>query len=301
MSNLENPTSGLLVLDKPQDMTSRRVVDAVVRLVGRSVRVGHAGTLDPLATGVLVVALGAATRLIEHVQRMTKQYRALIRLGVTSETDDADGPVVECPVDPIPTEAEVRAALAGQVGTIAQVPPRFAALKVDGRRAYDLARRGDAPDLRPRPVRIDAIEVIRYAWPELEIDVTCGAGTYIRAIARDVGERLGCGGLIAALRRTRIGPFGVEQALDPRHLTAEVLASHLRPALEAVSDLPRLRLDAEQAALVRNGRALDARRVAGAVACPRGWVALVDAEGRLVALGEADPVSGRVAPRRVLA
>jgi tRNA pseudouridine55 synthase len=288
---------GLLNLDKPGGMTSREVVDLVARPL-RRVKVGHAGTLDPLATGVLVVCVGGATRLIEYVQRMPKTYRAVIRLGARSDTLDADGTVVEVADPPVPTADRVRAALAGQVGTIAQVPPQFSALKVAGRRAYDEARAGREVELAAREVTIGRIELLGFAWPRLEVEVECGGGTYIRSIARDVGEALGCGGLIEVLVRTRIGPFRVEEAIDPRGLTPEAIPGLLRPAVEAVAALPRLRLSAEQVGRVARGQALEAARLPDPA--PPGEVALLGPDGRLVAVAESDSRSGRILPRRVL-
>jgi tRNA pseudouridine55 synthase len=290
--------TGFLDLNKPPGVTSRDVVNAVVRLVGRRTKAGHAGTLDPLASGVLVVAVGSATRLIEHVQAQAKSYRAVVRLGARSDTLDADGQIEEVSDPPVPDEAAVRAALASQVGMIEQIPPQFSALKVGGRRAYDLARRGEAVELAARPVRIDRVELLRYAWPRLEIAVDCGAGTYIRSIARDVGEALGCGGLIEVLERTAVGVFRLADALDPAALRAESLAGHLRPLTDAVPDLPRVPLDPEQADRIARGAALDARRLAPPP--PPGELALLAPDGTLLALAEHDPAAGHVRPRRVL-
>src|SRR4051812_37661406 len=250
--------SGVLNLDKPGGMTSRDVVDLVAKPL-RKVKVGHAGTLDPLASGVLVVCVGAATRLIEYVQGMPKTYRTVVRLGARSDTLDADGRI-EVEADPrVPTEADVLEALAAQVGTIEQVPPQFSALKVEGRRAYDLARAGQAVALAARPVRVDRIELISYAWPRLEFTVDCGSGTYIRSIARDVGEALGCGGLIEVLVRTRIGPFLQADALDPTGRPIEAILARLRPSVDALGEMPKLGLTI--------GRS---RRSRWARACPPG-------------------------------
>lgn len=293
--------SGVLNLAKPSGMTSRDVVDLISRPL-RKVKVGHAGTLDPLASGVLVVCIGAATRLIDRVQAMPKAYRAVIRLGATSDTLDADGRIAPHP-DPdlaAPAEAAVRAALAAQVGTLAQVPPQFSALKVAGRRAYDLARAGEAVALAPRPVRVDRIELIAYAWPRLEIAVDCGSGTYIRSIARDVGEALGVGGLIDVLARTRIGPFTLDDALDPVGRPVDALLGRLRPPVDALGDAPRLVVDAGQAALAAGGRPLDPARVRGAAGLAPGEVALIGPDGALVALAEVLP-SGAIQPRKVFA
>lgn len=286
---------GILCLNKPNGVTSRAVVDRVVRPLGRKVKAGHAGTLDPLASGVLVVCVGAATRLIEYVQRQPKTYRTVVLLGARSDTHDADGTVTPDPDAVAPTAAAVAAAVAGQVGMIRQKPPEYSALKVEGRRAYDLARAGEAVDLAPRPVTVHRIDLLSYDWPRLALEIECGGGTYIRSIARDVGEALGCGGLVEVLVRTRIGAFTLTDAVDPSTLSAATIAASLRPAAEAVAALPMIRVTAEQVADVARGRALN---MAGLPACE---VALLGPDGLLVAVAEADPVTGRVAPRRVLA
>lgn len=295
------PLEGLLVLDKPAGITSRDAVNRIVRLVGRKTRVGHAGTLDPLATGVLVVAIGAATRLIEYVQRMPKTYRAVVRLGARSETDDADGTVEPVPDVSIPGAEQIGEALAAQTGTILQQPPRYSALKLEGQRAYDLARRGEEVELRPREVHVARIEILAYAWPLLELEIDCGSGTYIRSIARDLGEALGCGGLIEALRRTRIGPFTVAEAVDPIALDREGLGRALRPPIEAVGELPQVGLDAGQVTRIVQGQSLSAPPLLG-VPGTGGEVALLGPDGALVAIATADGAEdGRVRPTRVLA
>jgi tRNA pseudouridine55 synthase len=290
---------GLLNLNKPAGVTSRAVVDRVVGLVPRS-KVGHAGTLDPLATGVLVIAVGPATRLIDFIQRMQKTYRTVIRLGARSDTLDANGRVTEVASPYRPQEAEVREVLAGQVGSIAQRPPEYSALKVRGERAYDLARAGKAVDLASRVVSIRRIDLLEYEWPRLELEIDCGGGTYIRAVARDVGEALGCGGIIEVLTRTRIGPFLLSQALDPEILSAATIRGKLQPALDAVATLPRVTLSAAQLEDVIQGRAL-VRGGQTSDVVPPGEVALVGPDGRLAAVAEHVAGSGRILPRRVLA
>ena len=199
--------NGLLVIDKPGGMTSRNVVNRVQRWFPKGTKVGHTGTLDPLATGVLVVCVGAATRLADLVQGMGKSYRSRFRLGARSDTDDADGTVTPVPGATPPTEEQVRATLGTFVGQIEQRPPAYSALKLGGRRAHDLARRGKVVSVAPRVVRVDAARLLGYDWPFVDVEIDCGKGTYIRSIARDLGEKLGCGGLVEALRRTRVGPF----------------------------------------------------------------------------------------------
>src|SRR5262245_17587642 len=191
--------NGLLVLDKPAGLTSRDAVDRAQRWLPRGVKVGHAGTLDPLATGVLVLCLGSATRLVEYVQRMGKTYRSVFRLGGTSDSDDADGAITPVEGAKDPGRDAVAAALAAFVGQLTQVPPAYSAAKVAGRRSYDLARGGESVDLKPRTVEVYGIDLLRYAWPEAEVEVRCGKGTYIRSLARDLGRQLGCGGYVQTL------------------------------------------------------------------------------------------------------
>ncbi len=289
---------GLLNLNKPSGMTSRAALDQAVRWFPRKLKAGHTGTLDPLASGVLVLALGSATRLVDLVQRMPKLYRTRILLGARSDTLDADGRVENVSIPVIPDVESIRQVLAGQVGEILQRPPAFSAVKVNGRRAYDLARAGQAVEISPRPVRIDRIEVLSYTWPLLELEVECGGGTYIRSIARDLGDALGCGGLVQTLVRTRIGPFTLGDALDLAEVNHDTLIARLLPARSATANLPSISLDEDQTRSVSQGRALDAASLfPGSV--PQGEIALLDAQGRLLGLGECDGVRW-IHPRKVL-
>lgn len=247
--------NGLLVVDKPGGMTSRDAVDRVQRWFPKGTKIGHTGTLDPLATGVLVVCIGAATRLADYVQAMGKSYTSRFRLGATSSSDDADGEVTETPAAVPPPREQVVEALAGFVGTVAQVPPAVSALKVGGRRAHDLARKGERFELTARPVRIDAVRLIEYAWPFADVEVYCGKGTYIRSIARDLGAKLGCGGLVQTLRRTRVGPFMAEQGVGVDEPPADIGAV-LRPMAQAVVGMPTDCLGEDDARRFRQGQAV---------------------------------------------
>lgn len=210
---------GLLLVDKPLGPTSMDVCRRVRwRLVQggapKRVKVGHGGTLDPLATGLLVVMVGKATGLCERVMAGTKVYVAEIDLSCFSTTDDQEGEKTVVEVAPPPTREVVEAACVRFVGpAVMQAPPAFSAIKVEGRRAYDLARRGDELMLPARPVRIDRVEVLEFAWPLLTVEVECGKGTYIRSLARDIGKALGTGGCLASLRRTRVGRWRVQDAV----------------------------------------------------------------------------------------
>jgi len=260
-------------------MTSRRAVDLVQRLA-RPAKVGHAGTLDPLATGVLVVCVGAATRLIEYVQRMPKSYVGTFLLGRQSPTEDVEGHVVELPNPPIPTLEQIHQAASNLTGNIFQRPPAFSALKLNGRRAYKLARKGQTLELQPRPVTIHGIAVRSYNYPQLVLAVDCGSGTYIRSLGRDLAQSLGTSAVMSALVRTAIGNFHLSDALDPRELNAENLPGHLLPPLHAVDSLPRIELTTEEITRVHNGQSITKHTdAANAVE-----LAAVDEQGNLVAV-----------------
>jgi len=277
LSGAQQPLCGILNVDKPLGWPSPDVVALVRRLSGQR-QVGHAGTLDPLATGVLLVALGAATRLAEYLMHGRKCYLARVRLGIRTTTDDAEGQIVLTrPTDGL-TRERVDAALAGLRGTIRQVPPSYAAIKQGGVPAYKLARRGQAAELPAREVRIDGLALLSDEGrseppsvdktPLLELLVWCGAGTYIRALARDLGEALGCGGHLQSLRRLSSGAFDVEEAVGVtalRRLAAEGRL-HERPYAmdEAVASWPALVTDDVTAAAVQHGHAVEGgRREAG--------------------------------------
>jgi tRNA pseudouridine55 synthase len=245
---------GLLNLNKPGGMTSRDAVDVVQRLLPRRTKIGHAGTLDPLASGVLVLCVGAATRLIGHVQRMPKRYTGAFLLGRRSPTEDVEGDVTELEDPPVPTPEAFAAAARALVGVIQQRPPAYSALKVQGRRAYDVARRGGDVDLKPRPVTVYRLDVRRYEYPEVTLDVECGAGTYIRSLGRDLAESLGTAAVMSGLVRTAIGEFSIDRAVGPEQLDRATLAEHLLPAILAVPTLPRVVLSAEEMTEIGHGR-----------------------------------------------
>jgi tRNA pseudouridine55 synthase len=289
---------GLLIIDKPGGMTSRAAVDRVLRSFPRRTRIGHTGTLDPLATGVLVMCLGSATRLAEYIQNMRKTYRTQLLLGARSDTDDADGTITAVPGARAPDTATVAACVAEFVGDNEQVPPAYSAAKVTGQRAYDLARRGEEVTLRPRRVSIYAIEVLHYAYPYLELEVHCGKGTYIRSLARDLGERLGCGALVQTLRRTRVGRFTVEAALA-LDADADMVRSRLLPVEFAVSDLPRLVLAEREWMRLIHGQSVTVAEVPEGAAEIR-EVAVFDAAHRLIAVAMLDPHLKLLRPVKVL-
>lgn len=244
---------GLVVVDKSPGMTSHDVVARVRRLAGTR-KVGHAGTLDPMATGVLVLGVERATRLLGHLMLTEKAYDATIRLGAATTTDDAEGEVTSThPVDAVRAD-DVRAELARLVGDIEQVPTAVSAIKVDGKRAYARVRDGEQVELEARPVTIHEIVVHEVALPDVRISVRCSSGTYIRAIARDVGAALGVGGHLTALRRTAVGPFDLAAARTLDQLADDFAVLPIAQAARA--SFPVVDLDDEQAADVRVGRAL---------------------------------------------
>jgi tRNA pseudouridine55 synthase len=220
---------GIINLDKPPGLTSAGAVSRVKRLLHGQFKVGHAGSLDPFATGVLLVLVGAATRSCEELMNLPKSYDATVLLGATTPTDDIDSPATAWPGAVPATLEAIHAALARCVGEIAQRPPAYSALKVGGRRAYALARAGREFELPPRLVRIDGIELRRYDWPTLDLHVRCGRGTYIRALARDLGSGLNVGGHLTALRRTSVGPFTADASVTLETLETQGVAAHLQP------------------------------------------------------------------------
>jgi tRNA pseudouridine55 synthase len=249
-----SPEPGLVVVDKPGGMTSHDVVSRVRRLAGTR-KVGHAGTLDPMATGVLVVAIDRATRLLGHLALTDKRYDATIRLGASTTTDDAEGEVLETRSTTGLTEAAVRAALAGFGGEIDQVPSSVSAVKVAGKRAYERVREGEQVELPPRRVTVHALDVTTVELPDVRVSVHCTSGTYIRAIARDAGAALGVGGHLTALRRTAVGPFTLDHARSLEDLTGHFALTPIAEAARAT--FPAVDLDEERSAHVRVGRRID--------------------------------------------
>jgi tRNA pseudouridine55 synthase len=269
-------TAGIVVVDKPAGMTSHDVVGRCRRLFGTR-KVGHAGTLDPMATGVLVVGIDRATKILGLLTATDKTYAATIRLGQTTSTEDAEGEVLQTvPADDV-TDAAVDDAVAGLRGDIQQVPSAVSAIKVDGQRAYKLAREGKTVELAARPVRIDRFEVLATRrhdrLVDVDVEVDCSSGTYIRALARDIGAALGVGGHLTALRRTRVGRFGLREAHTLERLAD---APQLSYSLDEACLLmfPRRDLTAEEAESARHGRALEPAGIDGvyAAAAPDGQV-----------------------------
>jgi tRNA pseudouridine55 synthase len=293
-----NPVHGWLVLDKPLEMTSTRAVGILKRLFVAQ-KVGHAGTLDPLATGILPIAFGEATKTVPFAVDGEKVYRFTVRWGTETTTDDAEGGIVETSADR-PTRDAIEDLLPTFTGEIMQVPPAFSAIKVDGQRAYDLARDGEEVVLDPRPVVIEELLLIEAPDADTAVfEARCGKGTYVRALARDMGRALGCRGHVIALRRTRVGPFVEGEAVNLEDLedaleAGEDLQPFLRPVEIALTDLTELNISQGDAADLMQGRPVLIR---GRDAPVLSGSAYAMSKGQIIALGELE--KGAFHPTRV--
>ena len=297
------PLAGILNLDKPPGVTSHDVVDTVRRLAGQR-KVGHAGTLDPMATGVLLVCLGKATRVAEYLMRGRKRYRATIVLGATTDTYDAEGQITSTGEEVDFTQAEIGAALETFVGSSEQVPPMYSAIKRDGQPLYRLARQGKTVERSPRPVQIDAIDLLAWTPPELSIDVSCSPGTYIRSLAHDLGQYLGSGAYLSSLVRLASGRFTIEDATSLDRL-AEAFEHgqedrYLLAMDEAFFDWPATVVGEEKARKLAHGQAV----ALGLPACDGAEGAMARAygpEGDFLAIIIYDPASTLWRPKKVFA
>ncbi len=286
--------NGWLAIDKPLGLSSAKAVAVVKRVTGAA-RVGHGGTLDPLATGILPIALGEATKTVQFAMTGRKTYRFTVRFGESRTTDDAEGEVVA--TSPVrPDRAAIVAALPAFTGEIVQLPPAFSALKVGGRRAYQAARQGTPLDLAPRRAEIHRLVLLNTTPDEAELEVVCGKGVYVRALARDLAVALGTVGFVAMLRRTAVGPFGESQAISLESLEtlghSAALVRHLFPVETVLADIPALVLTADEAARLRHGQAFGTAHVAEA-----GRLVQARCDDRLIAIAEI--VAGRLRPVRV--
>lgn len=292
---MKNAISGVLVVDKPVGMTSHDVVQ-VIRKGTNIRRAGHTGTLDPRASGVLIILIGPAVRLSEYVSASDKRYQAVITLGKTTDTYDEDGKQTStAPVNI--TEEQFERELKTFIGDIEQVPPPYSAVKVQGRKAYEMAREGEEVDLAPRIISVYSLELLEWAPPEVVIDIFCSSGTYVRSLANDLGERLGCGATLTGLRRTKSGKFTLRDAVPLRKLTEAFTNGtwyqYLIPAAEALSDWPAIELNSEQLDAVRHGNRVPVTEAVGNKA--RG----ISEQGELVALLELDEAANEWQPKKV--
>lgn len=293
---IKNVVSGVLVIDKPIGLTSHDVVQIIRRGTGIR-RAGHTGTLDPRASGVLVVLLGPAVRLSEYVSASDKRYQATIRLGGTTDTYDSEGVITsEAPASHI-TEEGFDEILQTYVGEIEQVPPPYSAVKVKGRKAYEMARKGEQVELQPRKINVYSLDVLEWDPPEVVVDAYCSSGTYIRSLANDLGESLGTGAYLIGLRRTKSGRFTLREAVPLRRLKEAFQAGDwyrfLIPAADALGDWPMVELDADLVDLVRHGHRIPAESES------EGWARGISQQGDLVALLEYNEESNEWQPRKV--
>ncbi|MGH2581615.1 MAG: tRNA pseudouridine(55) synthase TruB [Anaerolineales bacterium] len=292
--DVNNLVSGVLVIDKPVGLTSHDVVQIIRRGTGIR-RAGHTGTLDPRASGVLVVLIGPAVRLSEFVSAEDKRYQATIQLGSSTDTYDSEG-VSSSPPVAVNVEKEAFTELLKKfIGEIEQKPPPYSAVKVQGQRAYDMARRGEEVDLEPRIIHVHSLELLEWALPEVVIDVHCSSGTYVRSLAHDIGEELGVGAHLVGLRRTRSGRFTLRDAVSLRRLREAfehgTWAQHLIPAAEALADWPAIELDEATLEKVRNGHRIPAKEG------DQGLARAVSEQGDLVAIMEVNGAEWQ--PRKV--
>jgi len=292
--------TGLLLVDKPAGLTSHDVVDRIRRAAGIR-RVGHTGTLDPGATGLLILCLGHATRLSEHLTGLDKTYEGVMRLGIISDSYDRDGTILEeRPVPPL-TPAEIQAACDGFTGTIEQVPPMVSAVKVGGERLYKKARKGEVVERKARQVTVHEFAALAYEEPDVRLRVSCSSGTYVRSLCHEVGQILGCGAILAALRRTLVGRHSVDNALPVGQLSnQDAVKEHLVPMEDAL-DLPAIVVRPSSRSVVAAGGGLVDADLETPCPVRSGWVQIKSDRGRLLALGtvQATAMGARIHPKRV--
>ena len=301
--------SGLLTIDKPEGMTSRQTVTRVRNLLrkagyGRQIKVGHCGTLDPLATGLVVICIGRSTRLVQIIQELPKTYTGTFQLGRITSTDDCTGEILsETVVDPeFVTSDRLTDLLPEFIGNIEQVPPKFSAVHVDGQRAYKLARKGRDVELAPRPVQIHRLELTEFKLPEFTLEIECGSGTYVRSLGRDMGERLGCGATMNILTRSSIGEFTLDNATTPDRLNPENIKSLIQPPITAVSHLPSFQINEQQKQRVYDGRPITTGIISDFTANSSSAeeslqrLVLTDSNAQLAAVSSYNPIDGTAKP-----
>ena len=297
--DIKNAISGILVVDKPVGLTSHDVVDIIRR--GTNIRrAGHTGTLDPRASGVLVILIGPAVRLSEFVSASDKRYQAILRLGSSTDTYDAEGHFTRQPAtSPVDvTEAQFNEVLQRFIGEIEQTPPAYSAVKVHGRKAYEMAREGEEVELAPRKINVFHLEVLEWAPPEVVIDVHCSSGTYVRSLANDVGNALGCGAYLVGLRRTKSGRFSLRDATPLRKLQEAFTAGNwyqfLIPAAEALAEWSAVELNPDEVEEIKHGH-----RVKAAADAKPGLVRGVSMAGELIAIMGLDEATLEWQPKKV--
>ncbi len=275
---------GVAVVNKPKGLTSRDIVNRIVRRCPRKTKVGHAGTLDPMATGVLLVAVGPATKLIQYPQRQRKTYIGSFRLGLTSDTEDITGEVIALDEPVVISKSQLEKALPQFIGEIEQTPPQYSAIKVDGQRAYKAARAGKSVDIKARPVQIESLRLLQFDYPDFQIEIKCGKGTYVRTLGRDIAKVLGSDVVMTELQRTAIGEFSIDSAVSLDQIQQTDIESCLLDAKSLVAGLPTTTLNESEIERLRHGKRL----------CCSAWetpesdseIAALNQEGKLLAILE---------------
>lgn len=275
---------GVLNLNKPTGMTSRQLVNIVEKQCPKKCKVGHAGTLDPLATGVLVVAVGPATKLIQYAQQSQKIYLGSFRLGLRSDTEDITGEVERIPNAPEISSSELTSSFERFTGEIQQTPPQFSAVKVNGVRAYKAARKGETVDIKPRPAHIYSLRLVDFNFPDFQIEIKCGKGTYVRTLGRDIAKSLGSDSVMTALQRTAVGAFSIEQSQSLEATKSLPIKETISDALSIVNHLPKVQLSSDDITRLLHGKRL----------ASQGWIAdenatefaALDESGQLLAILE---------------
>lgn len=301
-----NQPHGVLLIDKPVGITSHDVIDRLRRIVratiqrSRSPKIGHAGTLDPFAMGLLVVGMGNATRLLEYTHDWDKEYVAAITLGATSTTDDLTGELSELPNSGEVSLKDVEHVIRNYIGTFPQVPPNYAAIKVRGKKLYEYARAGEVVPVTPRQITISAIEILSYTYPKLILRITCSTGTYIRSLARDIGGALGVGGYCSALRRTRHGTFRITEATSLDTLNTEIIATTVQPPATLIAHLPRVTLTAVDVAAFYHGQVLHTENVPVTLSPAKPLVAVFTVPDQLIGIGRYAITTQSIHPEKVM-
>ena len=295
LKNTRKQIDGWLVIDKPLTMGSTNVVSKIKWSLSPT-KIGHAGTLDPLASGVLPIALGRATKLIPFVMDGTKIYDFQITWGAETETDDKEGPIIQTS-EKRPTEEDVRAILPKFIGMIEQVPPAYSALKIDGKRAYDLARAGSKVNLKARIIEIKELHLLRFDEVSADFRVICGKGTYVRSLGRDIGRKLGCLGYISALRRIACGPFKIEQTTDIHTFDDKKENVTVLPIDIALTQMPKLDCSAEVAMRLKQGQRLKLKDIMPSIPLHDASIIRILSEGNLIGLARIQ--SGIIHPYRM--
>ena len=273
---------GVAVVNKPKGLTSRDIVNRIVRRCPRKTKVGHAGTLDPMATGVLLVAVGPATKLIQYPQRQRKTYIGSFRLGLTSDTEDITGEVITLDEPVVISKSQLEEALPQFIGEIEQTPPQYSAIKVDGQRAYKAARAGKSVDIKARPVQIESLRLLQFDYPDFQIEIKCGKGTYVRTLGRDIAKVLGSDVVMTELQRTAIGEFSIDSAVSLDQIQQNDIESCLLDAKSLVAGLPTTTLNDSEIERLRHGKRLCCS--AWEIAESDSEIAALNQEGKLLAI-----------------